>query len=74
MTCERVAVIDAARFNRYFLLRGWNNQLAQLGARLSCSKCGARNVYLQATAAPAGNDRFPKGERAWKQLYRRLRD
>jgi hypothetical protein len=73
-TCERVAVIDAARFNRYCLLRRWNNQLAQLGVRLTCGGCGARNVHLKATPEAAGADRFPRDERAWKQLYRLLRD
>jgi hypothetical protein len=73
-TYNGVVVIDAGRFNRYCLLRRWNNQLAQLGVRLSCGGCGAPNVHLQATATPAGSDRFPKDEQGWRQLYRRRRD
>lgn len=73
-TCNKVSVIDAARFNRYCLLRCWNTQLEQLGHRLVCSRCGARASWLKPTREHPGPDPFPRDERAWKLLYRRLRD
>ena len=73
-TCEKVSIIDAERFNRYCLLRRWNAQLEALGARLVCGRCGARAAHLRATPERAGPDPFPKDERGWKLLYRRLRD
>nr|WP_294168402.1 hypothetical protein [uncultured Sphingomonas sp.] len=72
-TCEKVSVIDAKRFNRYCLLRCWNNQLEALSVRLMCSGCGARGARVKATRAKPGPDPFPVGEQAWKRLYRSLR-
>jgi hypothetical protein len=73
-TCEKVSVIDAQRFARFCLLRNWNTQLAALGARLRCARCGARSSRLRASTEQAGPDPFPRDEREWKLLYRRLRD
>lgn len=73
-TCDKVSVIDAGRFSRYCLLKGWNTYLEQLSQRLRCSRCGAQNSSLKATQDRPGPDPFPLGERAWKQLYRCLRD
>ena len=73
-TCDKVSIIDASRFSQYCLLRRWNAYLEQLGYRLRCSRCGAKNSYLRATCEWALPDPFPTGEQGWKQLYRRLRD
>jgi len=73
-TCDKVSVFDAARFARYCHLRCWNTQLEALAARLKCSRCGAQGGHLQATREQAGADPFPRGEHAWKLLFRRLRD
>ena len=73
-TCSKVGIIDAARFNRYCLLRCWNTQLASLAVRFVCRQCGARASHLKATPEKAGPDGFPKDERGWKMLFRRLRD
>ncbi|MFC7537847.1 hypothetical protein ACFQPG_10790 [Sphingomonas sp. GCM10030256] len=73
-TCDKVSVVDAQRFNRYCLLRCWNTQIEALGQRLVCSRCGARAPHLKATRERPGPDPFPKDERAWKLLFRRLRD
>ena len=72
-TCEKVSVIDASRFNRYCLLRCWNNQLEALAVRMMCSRCGARGAHVKATRAKPGPDPFPVGEQAWKRLFRSLR-
>jgi ribosomal protein S27AE len=73
-TCSKVSVLDASRFARYCLLRGWNTQLETLYSRLTCGRCGARPARLRAVPARAGKDPFPNGEREWKRLYQRLRD
>jgi Zn finger protein HypA/HybF involved in hydrogenase expression len=73
-TCRKVTVIDAARFNRYCLLKRWNTQVQQLGHRLVCSRCGSRDSHLRATPEQAGPDPFPRNEQGWKALYKRLRD
>lgn len=73
-TCDKVSIIDAGRFSGYCLLKGWNTYLEQLNYRLRCGRCGAKNAYLKATPDKPGPDPFPVGERAWKQLYQRLRD
>lgn len=73
-TCDKVSILDADRFGRYCLLRGWNSQLQQLGHRLRCGRCGAKNSHLKATPERAGPDPFPRNEAAWKLLYRRLRN
>ncbi|WP_185829133.1 hypothetical protein [Sphingomonas ginkgonis] len=72
-TCDKVSVIDAARFNRFCLVRQWSTQLGQLGTRLRCARCGARPGRLGATPEKPEPDLFPQGERAWKALYRRMR-
>lgn len=73
-TCDKVSIIDASRFRRHHLLRRWNAYLEQLGYRLPCSRCGAKNSYLKATSERAGPDPFPTSEQGWTQLYGRLRD
>lgn len=73
-TCDKVSIIDAGRFARFCLLKGWNTYLEQLSYRLRCSRCGAKNSCLKATPERPGPDAFPAGERAWKLLYRRLRN
>lgn len=73
-TCDKVSIIDARRFARYCLLRNWNTYLEQLGTRLVCGRCGARPARLRATPERAGPDAFPRDERGWKGLYRRLRN
>ena len=73
-TCAKTKVIDARRFARFCLLRGWSTQLTLLGARLTCSQCGARPRRLRATPERPGPDPFPQTEQDWKQLFRRLRD
>jgi hypothetical protein len=72
-TCGKVTVFDAERLARYCLLRAWSTQLSVLGRQFVCTRCGARAAYLKPTPEQAGPDRFPKGEREWKSLYRRLR-
>lgn len=73
-TCDASAVIDAARFTRFCLLKRWNTHLDQLGHRLRCTRCGARNSHLRGVPDRPGGDPFPKSEQAWRLLYRRLRD
>lgn len=72
-TCEKVSVLDARRFARYCLLRCWNSQLDALALRLMCSRCGARGAHVKSTREKAGPDPFPRGEQAWKRLFRALR-
>ena len=74
ITCANTRWLDAERFARYCMLRGWNTQLASLGPRLRCSDCGAKNVRLTATRDAPCSDPFPKTEADWKQLFRGLRD
>jgi ribosomal protein L44E len=73
-TCEKVTIIDARRFARFCLLRGWSTHLSLVGLRLLCSRCGARPSRVRATPEQAGPDPFPSTEQDWKQLFRRLRD
>lgn len=72
-TCDHTAVIHAARLGRFCFLKTWNTQLGQLGHRLRCSRCRAKNSHLKAVGTRAGPDPFPKSEREWGLLYRRLR-
>jgi hypothetical protein len=72
--CHAENVFDAARFNRFALLKGWNSQLGALAHHIRCRTCKRRGPYLSATPAPPTlADPFPRSEDGWKQLHRRMR-
>ena len=71
--CGREQVWDAGRTARYFMLRSWNTQLAQLGRHLKCARCGARPIKVLPTKLLAQDDPWPKTPWEWKQLHRGLR-
>jgi hypothetical protein len=73
--CGSEHIVDAERFRRYCRLRGWNNQLEALRTRLRCRGCGRRPDRVRATPSPATlADPFPRTERDWQALQKRMRD
>lgn len=72
--CGRQHIYDASRLCRYAMCRGWNEHLEALGYHLRCSACGKRGPHLKAVMQPpTPADPFPRSERDWKALIRRLR-
>jgi hypothetical protein len=72
--CGRRHVFDAQRLNRYASLRGWNSQLFTMRAYLKCRCCRAMPDRLRATPEPpTPDDPFPRDERGWTALHRRMR-
>lgn len=73
--CGRAHVLDTSRLARNVMLRSSNNQLQALRTRLRCGACGRRPSHLKATPEkPTLADPFPRDERGWELLRRRLRD
>ena len=74
-TCGRAQVLSTPRLARYVMLRNWNDQLQALRSRLRGAACGKRPTYLKATPElPTLADPFPRDERGWELLRRKLRD
>ncbi|AJP72915.1 hypothetical protein [Sphingomonas hengshuiensis] len=74
--CGNVAVIDAARMERWYMCHMWDKRLHMLRDHLYCLRCGGRprEIRLRPSGqVPTAPNRFPVTEEQWVRVIRGLR-
>lgn len=72
-SCGRKGVLDAAKLNRFYLLKRWNTELEIVGLHLRCHKCRGRPISLKPTPKQPDRPEWMATEESWTRLQRRLR-
>lgn len=72
--CGHSSIVDAAKMLRWYECHRYWTAWHSLGLHLYCSRCGNRPRGWRGDArSPTAPDRFPRDEREWQRLVRRLR-